>query len=692
MKLNYAALIFMAVGLASQAVAETPALEDVRRAERQNSAALEALAARLDLAEWRLQQLQSLKRDGHATWLEVTCAEVYVKQLRAERRAAHEFAEFVADLREAVWQCAESDHAIAPSDGETVVMFHLPGSVRLVSWLDISQLPADEAKKQLAWRRQLVDGDVAAAARLLTDAEVQAAQNQDFVTRLQTVQDRGGSPTELRRAEMQLAAAQAEVELARVVHQNLQSEQQQLAELEESFAAQPAASIQAAALINTNAASAPFVSHRDRGDLHEATARLAATEAEAAGRLRAAELLLRRQTLRLDGIKRLREQGFASPVEVETASKQHAAAQQLVEQTQSHRALLGHAAREFTTLNVADSETPADTNIGELPAAFWQHAAAVRHLLDLRQSRVEASARQAAVGAEHAMHEALLEKLKRIGNDSAGGRRELEFAELDVQFDRAQIQAAAERETALRLEERRFALQFAAQLDSGRRNIAAFVEPRDVEIVTVAIAPRRKSPVDTELVPSAYWYDVVNTLRSFAGKPLVSERELRTFPPRNSANSRSALTSADWAWPALATVGSNFGAWLFLPTETLAVGGPSVLDGRVTATYKQSPFDAATILYANPAFADLLGRLPSVDDAPSVFSGIGIGPSGCDGPIHWYRNGIRWTLGIQRFYYDFPGVYVPRLRANGYGGPWYIPGSTTNFDRAYNLPWDWRQY
>ena len=536
MKLNYAALIFMAFGVAPQAGAETPALEEVHRAESQNSASLEAIGARLNLAEWRLEQLQSLQRDGHATWLEVTRAEVHVKQLRAERQAANDFAKFVAEVREAVRQHAQPDHEFEARTDTRAIMFSLPGSVRLISWLDISHLSVGEARKQLALRSQIVDHDVAAAAELLTESEVQAVQKQDFVARLKAIADRGGSQTELRRAEMQLAAAQAEVEFAKIVHQNLQSEQRRLAELDESFPARPIASIRTAALVNTAAANGQFVSHQSTSGLRKATARVAAAEAEAVGGLRAAELLLRRQTLRLDGIKQLRGEGFASPVEFETASAQHAAAQQLVGQARGHRALLGHAAREFTTLNVADQEDLADTKIGELSAEFLQHAGAVRHLLDLRQSRLEAAARQAAVDAEREMHEALLEKLTRTGNDSAGGRRELEFAELDVQFDRARMQAATERETALRLEERRFALQFAAQITNGRRNIAAFVEPRDVEIVTVAIAPRKKNLTDTDLVPSAYCYDVVNALRSFAEKPLVSQRELRTFPPRNLAN------------------------------------------------------------------------------------------------------------------------------------------------------------
>jgi hypothetical protein len=670
------------------ALAHSPVNQEIARANSLNRAALAAVEARLKLADWRLDRLHTLEHDGNATWIEVARAEVAVNELRAKLQAANEFAKFLSRLRTTIQEVIPERDKLeknAESSGHAFT-FALPGSVRLVSWLQLADMPHHTAHNHLERRRAMHQNTVASAATTLTDAEVASARAAEFFVRLKAA--KGVSATELRRKELELTVARADLSIASAVHQNLIAEGKWLEQAGRDL-------ITWKSRPNASATFAP-ISHSVDKNLHAATVAVAIAESNAVGELRAAEAALRKQRLRLQGFENLQHKGFVRQSEMNEARHRLTEAESLVTALRGQRNLLIKAAKQFSPHRADRSEISTVSHQGNttdsaeriqlaaISESLLKQTNAVRHLIALRREFLSAEAERATFAAQHGHHQELHRKLQRIGNTSAGAVRELEFTQIDAEFAQARAQAADERKTALRLEELRFVTQFKCQSNRNGRGLQSFVEANDLGLLQVAITPVKHSPTDTDLVPAAYWYDPINVIRSLVRKPIVAEREIRRFPPPVGEKRHVRAGHENWALPSFLGDGWNFGAWLFIPTETLAPGGPYVLDGRMTAVYKRSPYDAATILYDNPAFFDYLNAIPSPLDAPTVFpqgSRIdyrewsrrpGATLRSLPSYSRWYQNGIRRS--------NVPLQSLPRRRANSYGSPWYIPGAPTNFD------------
>ena len=95
--------------------------------------------ARIELESWKLDQLKSLRKRGFATWLEVARQRLKADTLLCQQAAIKEFASFNRTLQKAVRRSGErsTGRAAAP------VTLSLAGSVRLVGWIQPSQIPPE---------------------------------------------------------------------------------------------------------------------------------------------------------------------------------------------------------------------------------------------------------------------------------------------------------------------------------------------------------------------------------------------------------------------------------------------------------------------------------------------------------------------------------------------------------------------
>lgn len=198
--------------------------------------------------------------------------------------------------------------------------------------------------------------------------------------------------------------------------------------------------------------------HVIKTSLVESARRIAGDEAQAGGALRMAEIAQRRATLLLDSLRQLHAQGCASAKEVQVAQDELASVTKHVEQLK---------ARHFRLVQVLDLRQPAkqETVVEDeqltavsLSVEILRHASAVDHLLSLRLQRCIEEARADSVAAKLKMLEEVSRRLDKTLK-SATPRREREFASLDVEYARAELEDATQRAAILGREEARFVEQ-----------------------------------------------------------------------------------------------------------------------------------------------------------------------------------------------------------------------------------------
>jgi hypothetical protein len=93
-----------------------------------------------DLAAWKLGQLETLRRLGHASWQEVAEQQVTVNSAKASAQASERFLKAVLEWQTRLEKLGPGH---TPEDSECVQLY-LPRSARLVAWI-----PADVANPEL---------------------------------------------------------------------------------------------------------------------------------------------------------------------------------------------------------------------------------------------------------------------------------------------------------------------------------------------------------------------------------------------------------------------------------------------------------------------------------------------------------------------------------------------------------------
>jgi hypothetical protein len=220
-----------------------------------------------------------------------------------------------------------------------------------------------------------------------------------------------------------------------------------------------------------------LVTRQNSPGLQEAGLRIAAARAQAAGELRAAQVEVRRKTLALEAIEKLRAEGLASPQEVAEAKEQAQIAQAALQREKSSHERL---AESYSVICSKDGEpgaaVRAEMTPRSLPDAIWSHDAGLRQLIALRTSRLAAEAQRAALAARLKMLDELCRRLEQAHRKAGGENRELEVARLDIEYFQALSQAAQECSQVLALAE-----GFLALLNREPSFIAALERPLDGE-------------------------------------------------------------------------------------------------------------------------------------------------------------------------------------------------------------------
>jgi len=432
----------------------------------EQAAELRVSAARRDLAAWRRGQLAQLRERGHASWRELAEAELELDRSRARYAAADGLMARLTQLR---GRFSQPDRRPSNLDGDaappsSTIRLSLPGSARIVCWVDARHLPPEGATAQLRLLRALHQADAQQEDLVAAAAAEACAVARSRVERLgkAALADATRPPRDLARARLECAVALAEWDLARARQARRQREAGQL----EAAASRFTATRQEP----TSGAPGQFVQvvdHRVDPVLLRATLREAEAEAASDGLLAAAQVDGERAGLRQKALARLHQEGHASRQELDDARRQVAAARQWIDLLRTHQQLLTQARDHLGTPPtgpvLAAAAQPHAGHAGspgpELPASLLADESALRHLMALRRMNADQQAAAAELRSEARFRQSLLDRLATAGAASEAAAGERRMAELDLQYCRALEMAAEQRRRVLDLEAERFVRQ-----------------------------------------------------------------------------------------------------------------------------------------------------------------------------------------------------------------------------------------
>ncbi len=465
--------------------------DQFRLVQEETKARAEVIASQLELEEWKLQQLITLRRRGHASWLEVARQETSVEILRAEQTAELEFAVAVQSLVERARQARSASGVDSPlaEDRPPVIKLSLPGSVRLVAWLAPEHATPELLASYLRHCREALDPE--ATADRLAAAERRLSTIQRRLRRLEKISPAHMSKFEMERARLDFGMARAELELAQALQRREQAEIARADRWAKRFDEEGSEPPLEAALLT--AAMATHVSHESNSALREQTRRVAAAESQRTGELAVARIELDQRSDRWESIRTLHAQGFASQRELQEAQEKMEAAQSHLAELrgcqqgrESYQAALFPATE---VIPVSASKPPLHDRsriYASPPTAVLIDSAAIGHLIELLRQEAITVAQWGAATATLQLREAILSKLEAIPSPSTPDENRLpvdpleaslarrseterEDARREVERQRARLRAAEERRVAVRLEQDRFCQQMATQLDDPRR-------------------------------------------------------------------------------------------------------------------------------------------------------------------------------------------------------------------------------
>jgi hypothetical protein len=465
--------------------ADSPMEREFKRIRTANHSMMQLAEARLDLEQFYLDQINSLREKGYASWLEQARQQVAVDSLAGQIDSLRAFDSFVAQLATQVDRTAANLNSDARSEQfRAPVKIYLPGSLRLVGWIEpeLATREGNERIEALDRNASFASEDDAIQS---AEARVERVQKQNQALAKET----DSTPVAWsKQAALQLKLAQAELDFVR-----LQSD------LRSTTQAAATTDIQ----LDVQVERPDLATAADDADLQLATYRVAWLEANATGRLKSAETELRRQQQRLAAIERLRAEGFATADEVQQS-------RDLMEESElrleEERQRLASLQRICVAIESSSSLTAAELRKGfgaQLNSeAIWPQQiradrARLNHLIDLRRLYFDLQGQRAGTQCELEMRRACAEKLRqavtastasisasashaRAGELSAtlaaGEKRELESLQLAIETLTAQVQDYDEKMSILAWEEKRFIAQCTQQEQRGDTSFVAVLE------------------------------------------------------------------------------------------------------------------------------------------------------------------------------------------------------------------------
>ncbi len=441
---------------------------EIQAVRRANQALHDLMAARLQLERFHLMQLQQLNHRGQATWIELARQEAQVGRLVVQREALARFCELVERVAGERERLGTIDSELA-----TPLKLTLPGSIRLVGWIEPEDSPriADHHPQFLA-------AGLAAGFVPPNDEPVHLAtvRLQQAAARFREYDGSGAAPSgwptharllhDVARAEWQLAVIEAE--------------------LNPDFGTGSGPALRAARHVVAGMADdggSRFLHARSHADLQQATCAVAWAEARASGALKQAQLELQRWQDKASLIHELVDRGVATRSRQIELYRQVEQARERVEQQRAQMARRMEIAQQLEAGRPGqpDRRPLAMTGDGPTgdpwPRPILDHPARVWHLLELRRKYYELQGQRDAGLVDLEMRQEWLQRLQQARARSAksptivhqqdrlaasldlGEGRQVTSIETAIQLLEANILDAAEQMAVMTLEERRFMIQ-----------------------------------------------------------------------------------------------------------------------------------------------------------------------------------------------------------------------------------------
>lgn len=699
--------------------AKVVAIHEIHLTQIEQEAALHVLDARLALARWNLEQLVLLRKEGHASWLEVARKQAAIDTLAAQRIAKRKTAKLVRALGERAGQLRNST-GTGTSAGTSrelpVIKLFLPGSLRLVGWLGAEQVCAKTRSLYLTTLHE-VSPKPGEWQRHVGLAEESAAERENKIQELAKIRGSERATRELQHAKLEFTLAKAQLELSHIMKQAQQKKRRRIERLlrvhnrssvegdgVETTDRNHSTLISASPLTDSNTS---YVTSDSDLALWLATLRVAAAEASRTGEVRVANLTLQRMRLRLQALEQLQDNGFATKSEVVKARKQlHAAEytrQRLLEQStrlnESYVLLRraselkdiehDHNGQPVSSANLSGNSLNGNWNLKSLPDSCFVSATVVRHLIELVRMADETEAASCALRAERKLlqdreeklrktHEFMSEKQEQSDKAQAQNdlrdllrarrHREQETLHLEIQLTAAQLLAAKERLDIIRLEWQRFAHQLRHQLNDG-----SAPSRQDVWFTSLDNDRQRAAAAAWSLVTLA-----INAIDPIGDQAFKVDLPGDRYRRVGYVESLRTLQLASIRQPTKSTLNYMKSEIAYHPTgqrrrsqigyttlpQRLSRIGSCPTSHRIGNLLWPVPYGCERMNWLNSRY-----RLYFPDH--SVFCRRSTTLAHVPNYSEYYAFGIRRT--------DFRAPPSRHGRVTSFGGPWYMPGAPTNF-------------
>jgi len=619
-------------------------------------------SAEHQLAEWKLQQLSRLKDRGHATWQELATQKTKAKSLWAGLEAAIGHRDFLLKIAAIQKQDAQTD-----ADTESIPLF-VPGSTRLVGWVDAEQANSEILQRQLKnLRRELasaeaIDLDVlkqkAAAAKLRT----QGANTKHHL------HERTVSNAALVNAELQLAVAHKS--LADVLRRRIAIVEDSLVKRTgKSKANQTKEGL--LATIGTS-----FISSQANDRLATFTHNVASVERKADQPVSVLKQLIAIQEDRVQSLEQLSVHRSASKAELQQAKSQLADLLVAMDSQQSISTLSQQLATSVEQAETVSSTNDKPFHLDSSDAQILADPSVVRHLMVLHRRQTSLEASKKSAGAKIGFLQKRFSLLKAIPSQHRAPR-ELKLAEQKLELAKGQIAMIDQSLNFANHEAVRVVEQFKAQRTSGYE----FVQGEDDLFVPRSKFVKAEAFLATFSIVGSEQSQYCNYIESPAVFSLISSLSIE---PQASATQRTAdIVSGDLVSRLgsksktrsiqLATDGITYPSDLFnyMPSDLWQVYPGYRGYGYVPLSYLSSTVSRGQSLgYSSTNLTS------GPFDRSNFYQGVN--PPGVVtkfySRIPRYRD--FYSFGIRR--YDGPAGSNFRRGARAYT-PFYLPGSPTNF-------------
>ena len=320
-----------------------------------------------DKEAWRYEKLLQLKKDGYASWQEVQRQKFNVDSISLKKEYFQEYAEFL----QAVSRKIESDSNAASyaENGARTVRVFLPGSNRMIGWIQGAELGSYSVEMQIE-----------RADKYLAEAK------HDLEKSRKQMQISGSDDSFRAKSELNLNIASQRVNLQKQTKKYLQT----LVRQGES--------------LDVDSRWRRTVSPEDDVELKSLVVSLASMEANFDGNLKPLQRLLRRERNRLKVMKRLAKQGKVDSGEINRLVEHVAELQAAVQTIENDIEVLELASKSLNVEVNEDSHQDKTANqeylaVNQWPAEVVADFDSVQYLIEQRRNFYQEQARLAIATA-----------------------------------------------------------------------------------------------------------------------------------------------------------------------------------------------------------------------------------------------------------------------------------------------------